>query len=307
MTQRLLTGIAWGFFFVFCLAAGTLMFQACGLSLPGIGTIVAACDPPRLQTPPEAHRTAYLQAQLLELERRLTLAPPCATGTCEARSSGDRRPTDILLLQDATGSFASKLSSMRPILDALETWIRRQRSDIRVGLAIFQDKPREPFGKPEDLVLRIVAPLSADTQELKRAVANLRVPDGSGGATVSEAQFEAIVESLGTESGYRSLARRFLVVITDAAPHVAGDWADAPAPEDGAADGDPLNEDYPSDTQVSELLSRSDVVPIFLVWAGAVGRYQSFVDLHGTGSVILLDDFSQLVTALSQGLRSACR
>jgi hypothetical protein len=159
---------------------------------------------------------------------------------------------------------------------------------------------------------------------LALAVDGLRV---EGGGDSPEAKYEALIEMAGNSRaiGFRSEARSFVVLVTDAVPHVAGDWPQVPPSlthlgrnpalavrfsqkaEDGIADGDPLNEDYPSAQQVIDALSAANLSPIFLVSGNSIRIYESFVKQFGRGVTLpISSDSSNLLEVLFAGIRRAC-
>jgi hypothetical protein len=130
-----------------------------------------------------------------------------------------------------------------------------------------------------------------------------------------EAQIEGLMH-VGTHAsalGYRAAARKFVVMMTDAAFHPEFDCrlltsgASCPLDNNGDSVVDP-NEDYPAITQVAAALISADITPIFAVTSDVVSTYQDLLDqLTALGVrpgkvVTLASDSSNIVDALLEGL-----
>ncbi len=243
--------------------------------------------------------------------------------TACATAEGKPQPVDIYFLQDLTASFADDIVNLRGLVG---TFIQRLQSgafgkDVRIGVGSFLDKPHPKFGGPGHYVFKNHLPLTPDISRMDAVVSELRVLKGGDSP---EAQYEALIEMVGNRRaiGFRSGVRSFVVVVTDAAPHVAGDWPPNPSlagrpgslsvqfsgkPEDGVADGNPLDEDYPSAQQVMSALRSADITPIFLVSGRSLPIYEAFVRSFGRGvSMPISSDSSDLIEVLFSGLQKAC-
>jgi hypothetical protein len=255
----------------------------------------------------EARRRAEEEKRQEEIRRKIeTLA--CVT------DRGAVPPLDIYFLQDLTGSFDDDLPNMFRLVADLVARVGRGEfaQDVRFGLGSFMDKPHPEFGTPYTYVYKNHLNLTADGADLIAAVRSLQVEKGGDGP---EAQYEALIEMVANARsiGFRDGARRFVVVLTDAESHEAGDWPPgrprgAPRPASGKGGVGPMDEDYPSPQQVMAALRSIDVTPIFLVSGPSIGAYQRFVDAHGRGvSLALSADSANVLEALFAALRKACK
>lgn len=210
-------------------------------------------------------------------------------------------PVDLVLLQDLSGSFNDDVATIQGLVPDLVSAIRGIQVDSRFGVASFVDKPISPFGVAGDYVYQTDLALTYSEADFQTAVDNLVVRNGND---TPESQIEALMQ-LGLrasgEVGYRAGAAKFVVLATDAPPHVAGDFGTAP-PNDGDAvlDGGGTGEDYPTVAQVKAALDGSGVIPIFAVTAGNEAAYQSLVTQLGVGIVVTLSsDSSDIVEVIS--------
>lgn len=284
--------------------------QGCGLALPDGTVLVEWC-----KIPSRADELAALEVEqrgltdaISRLEREVNDAPLCGAGCLFA---GEDLAVDLYLLQDLSGSFSDDLPNL---VAAIEGLVARGEdgqlpAGFRLGAGSFTDKPLRPFGDPDqDYSFRSAVAITDDLPKVSEAIRAFTI--GSGGNTGQEAQFEAMIEVLGAmdDVGFRPDARKFLVIVTDATAHVEGDWQDAPAQEDGMADGDSLNEDYPSRATLQERLAATNVTPIFLVASGAAQAfYRQFTEDGGSGVVIpITSDSSGLLDALFEGIFGTC-
>ncbi len=251
-----------------------------------------------------------LKARADERERMGKLARTSVCVTAE----GDAPPVDIYFLQDLTGSFADDLPNMIRLVDNLLARVEAGTfgPDVRFGVGSFMDKPHPAFGARNTYVYKNHLNLTGEGEALLAAVRGLRVVEGGDGP---EAQYEALIEMVAnaTNIGFRKEARRFVVLLTDAAPHVAGDWAPgrpggAPRPSSGKGGVGPLDEDYPSAEQVMSALKSAGITPIFLVSGRSLGVYAAFIRAFGQGvSRPLSPDSANVFDALIDGLRHACK
>lgn len=306
---RIVVVAAWAALAALVAVAAWLALRGCGLALPFGPVLARWCD-----VPSHASELADLETRRRDLQRQidqLRRAPdlPVCAADCVSAASGAPTPIDVYLLQDLTSSFKDDLPNEAAALENLVE--RSERGELpkgfRIGIGAFADKPIPPHGAPGDFTFRAGAPLSDDP---KRVLAEMRGYKIADGADEKEGQLEAMIEVMGRagDLGFRADARRFVVVVTDAPAHEAGDWKAAPRPEDGNADGDPLNEDYPSRDLVKKKLIENNIVPIFLV-ANAAPQlyYQEMVTFLGRGTVVpITTDSKNLLEALMNGLTGSC-
>lgn len=312
---RLVAGLLWGLLGLLLIVTAWWSLTSCGLGLPGHPPLVSWCRIPEDGTRDRlADLTREREALLRDLAARSRAVEGLSPCPQDCLMSGSSQPLDVYLLLDVSGSFNNDMENITTAMADLAARARAGAlpSGFRLGLGAFSDKPITPFGQPRvDFTYRPVLPLTRDIDLAAEAVQSLRARMGHGGQRDEEAQLEAMIEALGrmTEIGFNPDGRKLLVVITDAPAMEAGSWSGAPGPEDGQADGDPLNEDYPSPDQVKARLHATDVEPVFLV-SGPEAQiyYSALVQRFGRGQVVPITSTSEgLVGALLDGLSRACR
>ncbi len=300
--------VLWLVLVALLITLGWLMFAACGVAIPGSAPFVQFCDRPNRDSDLMALQMEEqnLRDAVTRLEQALGDVPACAEDCVFTR---DDQKTDVYFLQDLSQSFDDDLPNITAALDAFTAQVASGDlgSDVYLGLGSFIDKPIPPYGDRGDYVFRSHASLAPDA-DLSEVLRSLSV--GSGGESIEEAQFEALVELSGRadELGFRDDAKRYVIVVTDAPAFVEGALRRARAKEDGEADGDPLNEDYPSAATVSRILKNAGIEPIFVVGDPAVVPfYEAFVASHGRGAVVPLSSSGEdLLHAIFAGLREEC-
>lgn len=233
-------------------------------------------------------------------------------------SGSGRVPIDLMILQDASGSFSDDVITVRNLLDDLFTEVRGIHSDSRFGASSFVDKPTSPFGSESsgDYVYSTDAKITGDTNAIKQAFEALEVRSGNDGP---ESQLEALYQialrtinddgtttTLDDEIGFREGAMRIVVLTTDANYHKAGDHASAgPNNGDTVLDGDPAGtgEDYPDVAQVKAALELANIYPIFAVTNSYQTVYGDLVTELGRGDVVpLSSNSSDLISSITTGL-----
>jgi hypothetical protein len=234
-------------------------------------------------------------------------------------------PLDVFLLQDLSNSFGDDIEILKGdpvsgragLAENLVTRLQSLRPDTTFGLGSFVDKPIRPFGDAADgdYVYRLEQPQSLDGKRFQQTVQGLTTRFGGDGP---ESQLEALLllaRQSGT-TGFRSGARRVVVVSTDDSYHQAGDFLGAPPNNgDGVSSGNPqgTREDYPSVQQVRNALIEADLLPIFAVTEDQLATYRDLVDDSdgdgfGFGSVVQLEsDSSNLTNAITEGLGNVGR
>jgi hypothetical protein len=215
--------------------------------------------------------------------------------------------SDIMLLQDLSGSFFNDL----PVLRAIAPDVVSAFPQACFGVSSFVDKPISPFGNLSrgDYVYRTDLPVSCDANGFISTINGLQI--FSGGDT-PESQLEALMQlGLRPEVGFRNGSRHIALLTTDAPFHQAGAFPEASSNNgDAILDGNPpgTGEDYPSVAQARAAITNANVLPIFLVTAGNESTYQGLASQLGVGAVVqLTSNSSNLIEALGEGLEQVNR
>lgn len=223
--------------------------------------------------------------------------------------------SDIVLLQDLTGSFGDDLPRLTSIFPSLLDNLKDPVLEVIYGanpffgIASFRDKPFSPFGSTGDFVYRNNIALTGDTASVISTVNGL---SAGGGSDEPEAQLEALLQ-LSFNPNYRAGSTRIALVVTDANFHLppegitgAGSTITRPNNGDNVADTD---EDYPTIIQLKDRLVASDIIPVFIVEeevSGLKASYQNLVSELGRGQVIDFQRGSITITdSIKIGIASA--
>lgn len=211
--------------------------------------------------------------------------------------------SDVVFLQDLTGSFTDDLPNQKVLLPAVVNRITNPilatvfGTDLKLGLASFKDKPISPLGGPGDYVYKPEAALTNNPTAVKNVIASWTA---NGGNDEPESQLDALLHTaLDSSSGldYRVGSFRVVLLSTDAPFHVAGDRAKVSAdtiPNNGDAVINP-REDYATIPQVKTALEKNNIIPIFLATAEDVSGYKNLVTQLGRGGVLPLGSKSENV------------
>lgn len=199
-------------------------------------------------------------------------------------------PLDVMFLQDTTGSLLLNLPEMLNQVSLVKEELESMYPGTHFGVAEFQDKPYFPLGEPTSSCYKLTAPLSSDSSNFTDAYLSLF---GSGGADEKEDHFQAIINVvLDPRVGWRSFSLaadgtpapgstggRFVIMITDGLPHIAGDMlklaqtykaipTNLPVNPGSIVDGDAdytcLYHDYPTPQQVKAVLDEHKVTLVTL-------------------------------------------
>ena len=207
-------------------------------------------------------------------------------------------PLDLYLLMDLSGSFRDDLATVHSLAPQLPLILQNVSSDFRIGFGSFVDKPTLPFtssiqtnaafnvsgqtsscndnicAKPFNYehIVSLTNSTSTFRSHLEGTIISTNVDD-------PEDPLGAMLQSIACKDliGWRTYARKIILVITDDVPHTAGDGrlAGIVKPNDGqchteydtsiykAIYTNSLTQDYPSIQQMKETLIDSGVVPIF--------------------------------------------
>jgi len=212
--------------------------------------------------------------------------------------------TDLVLLQDLTGSFGDDLLNSKSLVPAVLNRLSSTYlapifgANLQFGLASFKDKPFSPLGSTGDYVYKREVALTTSATLVKNTYASFVA---SGGNDLPESQLEALLQaaqgSAGGSVGYRAGSTRLVTVITDAPYHVAGDLAAIRPGTTVANNLDGVinpNEDYPSIAGVRSVLEAQKIIPLFLVTSDVKASYDDLVSPGklGRGVVVTLDNNS---------------
>lgn len=213
--------------------------------------------------------------------------------------------SDIVFLQDLTGSFGDDLPNQKTLLPAVVNRITNPilenifGSDLELGLASFKDKPVSPLGGVGDYVYQPELAFTNNPTDVKNVINSWTA---GGGNDAPEAQLDALLYTAldsGSGLGYRAGSERVVILSTDAPFHVAGDRDNLTSESgvvanNGDAVIDPL-EDYATISQLKTALEDNNIIPIFLATDGQQTTYQGLVSDLGRGGVLPLDSNSENV------------
>lgn len=235
---------------------------------------------------------------------------------------------DLMFVQDISGSMADDIVVFHSLATALVASLRNVSKSAHTGLATFIEKPLEPQGfgpsatkylladgSVRNYVYRLETPLSASVVALESALARL---NATSNRDLPEAAFEAISQVLACENvGWRDLARKVVVVTTDAKFHsdvdpMTAEWFQSGSasfpPYDGGCYGRLANfkytrerNNYPSRRQIADLFTLRNAIPIFAIGhnvddTSAISEIAFWRDFQenslGVGSVVPLSNNS---------------
>lgn len=231
--------------------------------------------------------------------------------------------TDLVLLQDLSGSYADDLETLREVAGDIVTEILPEGSGY--GVASFIDKPVIPFGTEVaegvegDYVYQTELGITENGASFLSAIDGLEI--GVGG-DFPASQIEALLQLArrNDEIRFRTGSRRIVVLTTDADFHEAGDYTQNPVTPnppgspvvpipanngDGSLEGGRgEKEDYPSVAQVKDAIEDADISPIFLVTGEQTFvTYENLAaDLERGVVLELAEDSSNIATRIREGI-----
>lgn len=156
---------------------------------------------------------------------------PTATATfeatlCPGESATEVKPVhvpaaparaDLLFAFDTTGSMGPVLDSAKSNALAIMADLARLIPDIQFGVVDFRDYPLDPFGEPGDWPYRLRQSVTGNRSAVSAAIA---ATSANQGGDAPEAYSRALHEAVADGAiGWRSDARRFVVMFGDDVPH----------------------------------------------------------------------------------------
>ncbi len=210
---------------------------------------------------------------------------------------------DLLLLEDETGSFWDDIELMQgPPYPGLaeQIWdgIKGEVDDFRGAVAGYRDFPTGvegeiPWGSPGDWNYRLLAGFTNDKTTW---ITGINALTAGGGADGPEAQYAALicgaiggswtyeeVTYSGSPPSWREDATKVIVLVTDAPPHVNGDYGGWPGPS---------YDDTVTDLEGFHVLALSTYTP----W------YQDIADATDGSTKLISSDSSDIVNAVMAAL-----
>lgn len=218
-------------------------------------------------------------------------------------------PFDFVFLQDLSGSYADDLPILKSQTPNLIASLEGTGIDIDFAVASFIDKPTGSFGASGDYVYQTELAISSDNASV---IASMNALSTRSGSDAPEAQLEGLLQTAlrSAELGYRTGTQKVVMLSTDAAYHVAGDFASQPANNlDEVLDGTPpgTGEDYPTIDGLRAALVAADIFPVFSVTADVRAVYEDLVAQLGFGAVVTLtSDSANFSDAVRTALAEAC-
>lgn len=223
-------------------------------------------------------------------------------------------PVDLYYLMDLSYSMKDDKENLASLGDTLSREMKNITKKFQLGFGSFVEKvtlPYVPFPlKSKEYAtpygFRNYMRLDTDTSRFKKEVNNAEI---SGNYDAPEAGLDALVQviSCKKEINWRNNSRKLLVFSTDAGYHFAGDGklAGIVKPNDGNCHLDntglyteSLSQDYPSVSQIRNLIRKNNINIIFAVTESQVPLYTSLKKELDGSTVGTLDSTSSNIVAL---------
>jgi hypothetical protein len=162
-------------------------------------------------------------------------------------------PVDIFMIVDQSGSFADDLAVFKAQATGIISTIKSSNSDVRFGLAKFEDYPIAPFGQTDpargDTAYQRLVDLTSDSDAVVNAIAGLPTPLPGDGGDNPQSQLAALFQAAtgagqdlsgagfagasipaGQQATFRDGAFKLMLLWTDDTFHMPGDAGDIPYP-----------------------------------------------------------------------------
>jgi len=144
------------------------------------------------------------------------LTTSAALGTPKVRATSPA--IDIELAVDTTGSMDDSIQTVRVLADKLVAGVLGVGANVRFSIVSFRD-PRNPGGE-----YQVLQPMTTDAGALTRAISELHTVRNPSPENVAEESYNLVFHNSYSDSrtGWRSDARKLVVVMGDAEPYGAG-------------------------------------------------------------------------------------
>eukprot|EP01056_Protomagalhaensia_sp_Gyna25_P001863 Protomagalhaensia_sp_Gyna_25__1862@NODE_1987_length_1363_cov_862_388218_g1637_i0_p1_GENE_NODE_1987_length_1363_cov_862_388218_g1637_i0NODE_1987_length_1363_cov_862_388218_g1637_i0_p1_ORF_typecomplete_len344_score38_23Integrin_beta/PF00362_18/1_5e20VWA/PF00092_28/0_004_NODE_1987_length_1363_cov_862_388218_g1637_i01241155 len=130
-------------------------------------------------------------------------------------------PIDVIIVQDATGTFADDWDNMvQNELPLMCEILEERHPGTRFGVVIHKDKPVTPLGLSTDFCVDTEVDMSNKEEDLLELYSR-NIPYGGGDAP--ECQFVALLAASQLPFPWNADATKLFIVVTDAPPHFKDD------------------------------------------------------------------------------------
>lgn len=236
-------------------------------------------------------------------EVSITLRPGSEASFIVAVQQLERYPVDLYYLVDVSASMQENLDQLKTVGVALSHRMKEHSSDLRLGFGSFVDKPVSPYinvhpskidnpcsdyetwCRPAHGFHHILS-MTGNMSEFTRVIQHQMI---SGNMDTPEGGLDAMLQATvcQREIGWRSEAKRLLLMMTDQPSHLALDsrLGGIVMPHDGRCHlednvyVESTTMDHPSVGQLAEKLLENDVYSIFAVETQQYQWYEELVSL----------------------------
>ncbi|XP_013393648.1 integrin beta-PS isoform X1 [Lingula anatina] len=257
---------------------------------------------PTKDTPPRSGSMTEKPIQLSPQEMKIKVRPNKPVNFKVHFKLAENYPVDLYYLMDMSRSMNIHREKLAALGVKISNEMAAITEDFRLGFGSYVDKVTMPYvsiyapklNNPCSESDKCAAPYGyrhelSLTNDAKIFSEKVLATPISGNLDVPEGGFDAVVQAVVCEEtvGWRSPSRRLLIMSTDSPFHSAGDGklAGIVRPNDLNCHMDAdnyytesLNQDYPSISQVREVLQNKDVVLIFAVTQNQFNVYKELSD-----------------------------
>ena len=140
-----------------------------------------------------------------------------AMAAAAATPAGAVSKADVLFIFDTTGSMGGALEGAKSQMLSVQDRIRAEIPDVQFAVAEHKDYPFDPYGDPTDFPWKLRQPVTSDAGAIQAAIEPM---SAEGGNDSPEAYAGALHQAdVDPAVGWRSGARRLIVLIADDVPH----------------------------------------------------------------------------------------